>query len=68
MWAPEIHFVNNGYHIYFTAKHKKTGNHAIGVAISSNKTNPFGPYYDFGKPIIENLSGVIDAHWFRDPV
>ena len=86
MWAPEIHFVQDGYKIYFTAMSKTTGNtrkvrdneitinknlnsgaHAIGVAISANKTNPFGPYFDFGKPIIEDSSGVIDAHWFRDP-
>ena len=44
-----------------------SGAHAIGVAISANKTNPFGPYFDFGKPIVEDSSGVIDAHWFRDP-
>ena len=39
---------------------------AIGVAISQNKTNPFGPYEDYGKPIIETSPGVIDIHYFRD--
>ena len=67
MWAPEIHYVNDGYLVYFSAKHKQTGYHAIGVAISANKTNPLGPYYDFGKPLIEDSNGVIDAHWFKDP-
>ena len=67
MWAPEIHYVNDGYLVYFSAKHKETGYHTIGVAISANKTNPLGPYYDFGKPLIEDSNGVIDAHWFKDP-
>ncbi len=67
MWAPEIHPVNNGYSVYFSALHKKTGYWSIGVAISANKTNPFGPFFDFGRPIITHPDGVIDAHWFRDP-
>ena len=37
---------------------------AIGVAIS---TNPFGPYKDYGKPIIEMSPGAIDIHYFKDP-
>ena len=41
MWAPEIHFVNNKYHIYYSAKNKITGWHALGLAISEN---PLGPY------------------------
>ena len=41
MWAPEIHFVNNNYHIYYSAKNKITGWHALGLAISEN---PLGPY------------------------
>jgi len=40
---------------------------AIGVAISQNKSNPFGPYKDFGAPIIEGYPGVIDIHYFVDP-
>ena len=39
---------------------------AIGVAISLNKTNPYGPYEDYGKPIIGTSPGVIDIHYFRD--
>ena len=40
---------------------------AIGVAISQNKSNPLGPYKDFGAPIIEGYPGVIDIHYFLDP-
>ena len=67
-WAPEIHFVNGTYLAYFSARQKSDNRLAIGVAISQNPTNPFGPYEDFGQPIIEGEPGVIDIHWFRDPV
>ena len=50
MWAPEIHFVNNKYHIYYSAKNQITGWHAIGLAISEN---PLGPYT--GKSVLEVL-------------
>jgi hypothetical protein len=40
---------------------------AIGVAICLDKTSPFGPYKDYGKPIIETSPGVIDIHYFKDP-
>ena len=66
MWAPEIHIVNNKYHIYYSAKNQITGWHALGLAISEN---PLGPYTDYGKPILERNSemGIIDVHWFKDP-
>ena len=67
-WAPEIHFVNGRYLVYFSARQKSNDRLAIGVAISQNPIDPFGPYYDFGRPIIEGEPGVIDIHWFRDPV
>ena len=41
MWAPEIHIVNNKYHVYYSAKNKISGLHALGLAISEN---PLGPY------------------------
>ena len=50
MWAPEIHIVNNKYHIYYSAKNKITGWHALGLAISEN---PLGPYK--GKSLSEAL-------------
>ena len=67
-WAPEIHFVNGRYLAYYSARQKSDNRLAIGVAISQNPTDPFGPYEDFGQPIIEGEPGVIDIHWFRDPV
>lgn len=41
---------------------------AIGVAISTNASNLFGPYKDYGKPIIDQVPGAIDIHYFKDPM
>ena len=66
MWAPEIHFVNGSFHVYFSAKSNINGRFSIGVAQSNN---PTGSFLDVGKPIIENSElGVIDVHWFKDPM
>lgn len=46
-------------------RHKETGCHSIGAAISSNGTR--GPFTDYGKPIVQHPSGTIDVHWFKDP-
>jgi len=65
-WAPEIHFVDGVYIVYFSMRHRATGTHAIGAA---KATNPYGPYTDCcdGQPIYQHRSGAIDAHWFKDP-
>ena len=66
MWAPEIHFVNGMFHVYFSAKSNINQRFSIGVAQSSSHT---GPFVDVGAPIIENGElGVIDVHWFMDPM
>ena len=32
-------------------------------------SSPFGPFEDLGHPLLEDIDvGVIDVHWFRDPV
>ena len=65
-WAPEIHFVNGNYYVYYSARSKMSNKLCIGVAISSNSTNPFGPYVEYEEPIIEHPDGVIDITWFHD--
>lgn len=67
MWAPEIHFVNGRFMVYFSARKKSNSKLAIGVAISTDPKNPFGPYEDYGTPIIEDFYGAIDIHYFKDP-
>ncbi len=70
MWAPEIHLVNGSYYVYFSARKAADNQLAIGVAIAitdEGESSPFGPFYDYGQPIIEDDRGVIDIHFFKDP-
>ena len=74
MWAPEIHFVNGTFYVYFSARNNDPechmiipgSCHSIGVAISESG-GPFGPYQDYGTPIMNGRFGVIDVTWYRDP-
>ena len=74
MWAPEIHFVNDTFYVYFSAHNNDPSCnsiipgscHSIGVAISQS-VDPFGPYHDYGHPILEGRFNVIDITWFKDP-
>ena len=82
MIAPEIHLVNSQFIVYFSAR-KLYSTIAIGVAKSSEHFNPWAPYIDLGKPILEGgekpttllgstnsysmSPGVSDLHWFQDP-
>ena len=74
MWAPEIHFVNGTFYVYFSARNNDPechmiipgSCHSIGVAISESG-GPFGPYHDYGTPIMDGRFGVIDVTWYRDP-
>ena len=68
-WAPEIHYVNGRYLVYFTGG-TFDGRVACGAAIA-NQGDPFGPYKDTGQPLVESkgsLGGAIDSHYFKDPV
>lgn len=67
MWAPELHWVGDNYHVYFSARKSADDILAIGVARAKDPENPFGEYEDWGQPIIEDERGVIDVHFFRDP-
>ena len=74
MWAPEIHFVNGTFYVYFSARNTDPechmiipgSCHSIGLAISESG-GPFGPYHDYGTPIMDGRFGVIDVTWYRDP-
>ena len=69
MWAPEMHFVNGRYLVYFTGGGMDE-RLASGVAVSQTES-PYGPYKDLGYPLIKSpfsLGGAIDPHYFKDPV
>ena len=66
-WAPEIHYIDNNFIVYFSLA-KSDKRRAIGYAKSLNSSNPFGPYKISEGPIIESDLGSIDPTWFRDPM
>ncbi len=68
MWAPEMQFVNGNFLVYFSGRDGASNQLSIGVARSLNPTDFLGPYEDLGQPLVQKDPGVIDVHWFRDPV
>ncbi|RDC62798.1 family 43 glycosylhydrolase [Adhaeribacter pallidiroseus] len=56
-WAPEMHLIQNQYHIYFVARDKNTHELCIGKAQSDN---PEGPFVPDKKPVLRG--NVIDPH------
>jgi arabinan endo-1,5-alpha-L-arabinosidase len=71
LWAPEVHFIDGRYVMYYTASGTAAGGSAIGVATASS---PAGPWHDSGGPIIgpiANSSGgynsVIDPDEIATP-
>ncbi|QMU31531.1 family 43 glycosylhydrolase [Adhaeribacter radiodurans] len=58
-WAPEMHQINDNFHVYFVARDKDTRELCIGVAKS---THPDGPFLADEEPILKG--NVIDPHVF----
>jgi len=68
MWAPELHNVNGRYIVYYTAR-SINGQLSCGAAVAQS-IDPFGPYLDIGRPLVEateSMGGAIDPHYFKDP-
>ncbi len=61
LWAPDIHFMNGQYYLYYTASGTSLpgGSSAIGVATSAS---PAGPWVDSGAPVVEP-----NGRWIYDP-
>lgn len=49
LWAPEVHYIDGQYVMYYTASSTAVGGSAIGVATASS---PAGPWHDSGGPLI----------------
>jgi hypothetical protein len=56
-WAPEMHYVEGEFRVYFTAREKGTGELALGMARAAH---PEGPFVSSEQPILGG--GVIDPH------
>ncbi|WP_084474122.1 glycoside hydrolase family 43 protein [Deinococcus pimensis] len=65
-WAPDVMAVPGGFVLYYTVRHRRSGQQVIGAAFS---TSPEGPFVDASRaPLItqHDLGGAIDAHAFID--
>lgn len=65
-WAPEVLAVAGGFRLYFTARHRATGQQCVGVASAARATGPF--VSPGATPLVcqHALGGSIDASPFRD--
>ena len=67
LWAPEIAFFGDKYHLYYTVVDTLAGGSAIGVATSSS---PVGPWVQADKPTVEPHAPPCcaqDRRWVFDP-
>ena len=69
LWAPDIHFFNGKYYLYYTASNTSLpgGGSAIGVATAPS---PAGPWTDSGTPAVEPHAPPCcpnDKRWVFDP-
>jgi arabinan endo-1,5-alpha-L-arabinosidase len=69
LWAPDIHFFNGQYYLYYTASDTSLpgGGSAIGVATAPT---PLGPWTDAGAPVIEPHAAPCcpgSRRWVFDP-
>jgi len=68
LWAPDIHFFNGEYYLYYTASDTVAGGSAIGVATSPG---PLGPWTDSGSPVVEPHAAPCcpgSRRWVFDPM
>ncbi|MDP4240151.1 MAG: family 43 glycosylhydrolase [Bacteroidota bacterium] len=55
IWAPDVHFINSKYYMYYAISTWGDSNPGIGLAISDL---PYGPFVDQGKVFDSNSIGV----------
>ena len=79
MWAPELHFVNGVFTLYFSGRMKTTRKLALGVAVAKDLGDLFSSgFKDLGYPLLQvdqvhddhsffpqHSEGVIDPHFHR---
>lgn len=58
VWAPELHFLNGRWHVYFAADDGENENHRMWV-LQSEGADPLGPYREIGR--LETGGWAIDG-------
>ena len=53
MWAPELHFINGVFTLYFSARMKTTRKLALGVAVAKDLGDLFSGFKDLGYPLLQ---------------
>ena len=53
MWAPELHFVNGAFILYFSGRMKTTRRLAVGVAVAKDLGDLFSGFRDIGYPLLQ---------------
>lgn len=64
IWAPEIHFIDQRYYIYFAADDGRNENHRMYV-LESAHDDPFGPYVNKGQITDPTNKWAIDGTVLR---
>ncbi len=67
LWAPEVEYFGNQYHLYYTVTDSKQGDSAIGVATSPS---PTGPWTHAARPVVEPHEAPCcggSQRWVYDP-
>ncbi|WP_274364130.1 glycoside hydrolase family 43 protein [Paenibacillus thermotolerans] len=64
IWAPEIHWINDKWYIYFAADDGENENHRMYV-LESESEDPFGPYMNRGKIADASDKWAIDGTVLR---
>lgn len=65
MWAPELHFIDGVFTLYFSGRMKTTRKLALGVAVAKDLGDLFSGFKDLGYPLLQHHKGVIDPHFYR---
>jgi len=65
LWAPEIHFINNNWYVYFAADNGRNANHRIYVIENSSKDPMQGEWTLKGKVADSTDRWAIDASVFE---
>ena len=64
MWAPELHFVNGVFTLYFSGRMKTTRKLAIGVAVAKDLGDLFSGFKDLGYPLLQVAALPPKSHPF----